>query len=51
MALLRLFLATVCMALRMLAATSVEAIPLAHREVLDNGAVLLVAERPPSPSW
>ncbi|HWN55125.1 MAG TPA: pitrilysin family protein, partial [Methylomirabilota bacterium] len=49
MALLRLFLATVCMALRMLAATSVEAIPLAHREVLDNGAVLLVAERPAIP--
>jgi zinc protease len=46
---LRLFHATVCMALWMVAATAVEAAPLAHREVLDNGAALLVAERPAIP--
>src|SRR3989442_15599328 len=36
-------------ALSMLATAGTEAAPLAHREVLDNGTVLLVAERPAIP--
>src|SRR6266852_8935708 len=41
--------ATLCAGLSMLAATAAGAAPLAHREVLANGAVLLVAERPAIP--
>ncbi len=42
-------LSTCSVVLWLLAATTTEAAPLAHREVLANGAVLLVAERPGIP--